>query len=274
MADIDAPNAVLDPRDAPPIQPPAQPAPLTGAASRAPIMPPSSVSGANGGVPMPDLGSVYSQAYSHLPVEQAGQAVTAALKYQGMRGYQQDLQSGMDASRALSKWAPLLFGGSPAGMRAAIPPQMTPYQNAMLQLRQNALAKPPAQMTPYESAEIKLRQDEAAKPKKSATISIPIDPADESGPKITGSMDDPDVQAAKKKYDDFNAPKPAAPSAPGMLSNIANKVKGYFEGSPTPAQPAAPAGGPPTPKSQAEFDALPQGSKFINPKDGKLYIKK
>jgi hypothetical protein len=36
---------------------------------------------------------------------------------------------------------------------------------------------------------------------------------------------------------------------------------------------AAPAGGPITPKSQAEFNALPKGARYINPADGKEYTK-
>jgi hypothetical protein len=36
---------------------------------------------------------------------------------------------------------------------------------------------------------------------------------------------------------------------------------------------AAPTGGVITPKSQAEFNALPKGARYINPADGKEYIK-
>jgi hypothetical protein len=36
---------------------------------------------------------------------------------------------------------------------------------------------------------------------------------------------------------------------------------------------AAPTGGVVTPKSQAEFNALPKGARYINPADGKEYIK-
>jgi hypothetical protein len=37
--------------------------------------------------------------------------------------------------------------------------------------------------------------------------------------------------------------------------------------------PSLPAGGPITPKSQAEFNALPKGARYINPADGKEYTK-
>lgn len=39
------------------------------------------------------------------------------------------------------------------------------------------------------------------------------------------------------------------------------------------APPPKPSTGPVTPKSQAEFNALPKGSRYTNPADGKIYIK-
>lgn len=61
----------------------------------------------------------FQQAYRNLPLEQAQQAISAAVKYQGMRGYQRDIESGnVTAEQALAKWAPMIFvdqkGGSSA----------------------------------------------------------------------------------------------------------------------------------------------------------------
>lgn len=75
---------------------------------------------------------------------------------------------------------------------------------------------------------------------------------------------------------------PAA--VPGSMTEQERTRKGYgitAEG-PTSATPApvattGPAAAAPTlaqPKTQAEFDALPSGAKYINPKDGKTYTKK
>ena len=49
------------------------------------------------------------------PIEEAEQAVTAALKFQAIRGYQQDLANGVPSHEALSKWAPMMFKTPPAG---------------------------------------------------------------------------------------------------------------------------------------------------------------
>jgi hypothetical protein len=43
---------------------------------------------------------------------------------------------------------------------------------------------------------------------------------------------------------------------------------------PAPAPTAAPApGGVAKPTTQAQFDALPKGARYINPSDGKEYVK-
>ena len=49
------------------------------------------------------------------PIAQAQAAIAAATQFQAQRGYQKDIQDGKDPSEALSKWAPILFGGSGKG---------------------------------------------------------------------------------------------------------------------------------------------------------------
>lgn len=44
-----------------------------------------------------------------VPLDQAESAINAALKFQAIRGYQKDLESGKSAAEALTKWAPLMF---------------------------------------------------------------------------------------------------------------------------------------------------------------------
>jgi len=46
----------------------------------------------------------------------AQKAVQAATQYQAQRGYDKDLQNGMPADQAMTKWGPMLFGQSGAGM--------------------------------------------------------------------------------------------------------------------------------------------------------------
>lgn len=61
---------------------------------------------------------------------EAEQTINAAIKFQAMRGYQQDLQSGKSSAEALAKWAPMLFanpkqsnmGGAAALIKATRPP--------------------------------------------------------------------------------------------------------------------------------------------------------
>jgi hypothetical protein len=53
-----------------------------------------------------------------MPLDQAEQAVTAALKFQAMRGYQKDLEDGKSAGESLAKWAPMLFPKSSMGNAA------------------------------------------------------------------------------------------------------------------------------------------------------------
>lgn len=84
---------------------------------RQPVSPPSSVAV---GTPAPDMGSAMGEAFKHLPVDQALKAITAAKQYQGQRGYQRDLQSGIPAAQAFAKWAPMLLPSSAPGQVAAV----------------------------------------------------------------------------------------------------------------------------------------------------------
>jgi len=61
------------------------------------------------------------QAYKNLPIDKAQQAISAAMQYQAMRGYQADLQSGKPADQVLARWAPMMFGkmGAAGGMTGA-----------------------------------------------------------------------------------------------------------------------------------------------------------
>jgi len=50
------------------------------------------------------------------PAAQQEAAVQAAMKYQGQRGYQNDLAKGMPAAQALAKWGSLMFCDDPSAM--------------------------------------------------------------------------------------------------------------------------------------------------------------
>jgi hypothetical protein len=99
-----------------------------GARARPPIQPPD---GFGGGVGMPSLDQTYQAAFTKLPVDDAIKAVEAATRYQGLRGYQRDLQNGSNAAQAFAKWGPMLFRtavGIPEAIDRSIPTPITPQQ--------------------------------------------------------------------------------------------------------------------------------------------------
>lgn len=55
------------------------------------------------------------------PLDQASEAVAAALQFQARRGYQRDLAAGAEPSAVLVKWAPTLFATPQSGSVTAIP---------------------------------------------------------------------------------------------------------------------------------------------------------
>lgn len=129
------PNSQLVPYRLSRTAPGGQPVVTTGYGLRArpPIQPPG-----GGGVGMPSLDRIYQAAFSNLPVDEAIKAVEAATRYQAQRGYQQDLQSGMNAAQAFAKWGPMLFKqatGVPESIERTVPPPITPQQ--MIQNRLN-----------------------------------------------------------------------------------------------------------------------------------------
>ena len=90
----------------------------------------------------------------NLPIEQQSEAVAAATKFQGQRGYQQDLASGMPASQAMAKWGPMLFApGSPGAMQSARmqQPQIRNIGGKLVRIMPDGTAKPinvPGQVSP------------------------------------------------------------------------------------------------------------------------------
>ncbi len=181
------------------------------APGRAPIQPPQ-----GGGMPVPDLSGLMGAAFQHLPIDQAEKAIEMATRFVGQRGYQRDLQSGLSAEQAFAKWAPMLFHSSPAGMagalKAATPPQITPYQAAQISrtTRQDAAAAEQRRVAnAFREREVNVRERE--KPPKLATVTVPLDPLNPDGAKISGPADDPDVAAAVKRHEEAMKPKPAVP---------------------------------------------------------------
>jgi len=79
-----------------------------------------------------------------------------------------------------------------------------------------------------------------------------------------------EMSAIRKRAKDAGQPEPSIQEIRSML--IQRELQGAgsrFAGQGSPA----PTGGVITPRSQAEFNALPKGARYINPADGKEYIK-
>ena len=82
--------------------------------SGAPLPPPPPNIQWMGAQPKAQSGDIYSQVRD-LPLDQAEAAVSSALKFQAIRGYQRDLQEGKSPAEALTKWAPIMFTAPKAG---------------------------------------------------------------------------------------------------------------------------------------------------------------
>ena len=76
----------------------------------------------------------------------------------------------------------------------------------------------------------------------------------------------------QRQYDDAVALREKAMGLLKGSLDERNTPKPTGTPTPTPTPTPAPAGVA-TPKTQAEFDKLPDGAKYINPKDGLLYTK-
>ena len=94
------------------------------------------------------------------------------------------------------------------------------------------------------------------------------------GPQTAGDRQDlAELKALQgnlqKQIENYVLPKGVRDAAAAQLQQVNAKLAQMagLDGAPTPT------GGVVTPKSQAEFNALPKGARYINPADGKEYIK-
>ncbi len=122
--------------------------------------------------------------YRTQKIEDADRAVSSAIQFQGLRGYQQALKSGESAEKALAKYGPMMFYSRPQAfgpsVRALTPkppptvPQITPYQKESLELQRQRLNRTPT-MTPYQQEQVALRKQEIANRRPPAS---PLEKAD------------------------------------------------------------------------------------------------
>jgi len=112
-----------------PVRPPVLPPAVPRSASGAPLVtPPTSVQWTNAAQPqVPGTGNLQQQ-LSNMPIDQAAAAYSAALKFQAVRGYQDDLKSGKAPAEALAKWAPMMFTAPKEGTLAGAASMMRASQ--------------------------------------------------------------------------------------------------------------------------------------------------
>jgi hypothetical protein len=195
-----------------------------------------------------------------------------------------DLEGGMPAAQAMAKWGPMLFHNKPTGMATVI---------------QNSAPRPAPQITPQQQVQNALNQKRfeleqqkfqaaAKKPGRVATVTVPLDPENPDGAKITGPANDPDVQAAIKKHEDAFADTKAKQDKKAKESgkSIMERVKSVFGAGPTAIPMRAPTSPAPdsevgqderAPNPAAPAAAAPakspfkEGAVIRSKKDGKLY---
>lgn len=201
-----------------------------------------------------------------LPLAEAEQAVTTALKFQAIRGYQQDLAKGVSAVDALTKWAPIMFSQPKAatmGQAASLVRAMRPEDKYMdiggvgYQMKGGRAYR----ITPPKTV-----------PEKPIPLVLPADPENPlAGGHVTIPLakDDPLVQKALKRA------REGTPEAPPEETGIVSRIKTAIFGKPSaptaaptappvvaPAAPAAPVVAPP---AAATGVPMPAAAKPVTP---------
>jgi hypothetical protein len=184
-------------------------------------------------------------AVQDLPLAEAEKAVSTAMKFQAIRGYQRELANGTPAHEALAKWAPMMFAQPKAatlGQAASMVRATTPQDKYMdiggvgYQMK-GGVATP---LTPPKAV-------------KAKTIPLVL-PADPENPMAGGHVtiqlpeDDPLVKKALERA------RTGAPPTPAPKTAWQN-IKEAFGGGSTPAQPVPPPG--PAPSSAPAPVAAP-----------------
>lgn len=212
-------------------------------------------------------------ATADLPIDQAEQAVTTALKFQGLRGYQKDIADGKPANEALARWAPIMFSQPKAGtlsgaasmIRAGQGPQnkimdiggvgyryddKTGTMTALTPPKAVAAPKDPTLLADYNSIR---RQMDAV------TKELEADPAGPGAPFLRQKLLNLQSVAEATRVQ-MNSPRPGVAAPSGAEARV------------TAPLPATPAAAPQTVTSKAQFDALPSGAIYIG-RNGRRYRK-
>lgn len=244
--------------------------------------------------PMDQLPNLMRAMYTSLPVEDAERAVSAAIQFQGLRGYRRDLDSGTDATTALAKWGPLMFYQKPSVIapmaKAFQKPAMSPYQQAQIELARQKL-----DIARRAAGQSKMPTEFKRDPTKEyitagGALIPPVRPSPteletvtETIPAVEGVPAVPPVPA-KPLINILGVPIPftgkaAVPGFPGVEARGERKITRKIPAKAQTEVKTAPLSdvtetepGFPKVTSKAQYDALKPGTIYIG-KDGKKYRK-
>lgn len=185
---------------------------------------------------------------SDLPLAEAEQAVSTAIKFQAVRGYQKDLQEGKSSAEALARWAPLMFTQPKAGtlgQAASMVRAQAPTEKYMdiggvgYEFRGGkATALTPPKVTPP----------------KTISMQVPINPDDPFGGHVTIPLqpEDPLVKSTLERA--RKGPTTPPPEPPGFFDRLFGRTPAPAAApvpapvtTPAPTPPPAPAPRPVTP---------------------------
>lgn len=176
-----------------------------------------------------------------LPLAEAEQAVSTALKFQAIRGYQKDLQNGVSAPEALTRWAPIMFSQPKAGtlgqaaslVRAGTPQEKYMDIGGVGYWVKGGKATP---LTPPK-----------APPVKPISLTVPTDPNDPFGGRVSIPLDKEDPLVKQTLERARRGPPPAEPEPPGLFERIFGRKTPAAPAAPAPAVVTPPAVTPPAP---------------------------
>lgn len=228
----------LDYRSPTVLPPPAAaplPAPATVAApGAAPVVPPQAQMGFLSPEEAEQRTTMRRLQYAiqDLPLDEAEKAVSAALKFQAVRGYQKDLAEGKSATEALARWAPIMFTqpkaanlGQAASMVRASRAGDEKYMDiggvGYMFKGGKATALTPPKVVPPKSTSLVIPAN-PEDPFGGGHVTIPLEPGD---PLVKGAL-----ERARK------GPAPAPPAPPGLFTKAA--WPRLFGPQPTNAEPA------------------------------------
>lgn len=169
-----------------------------------------------------------------LPLAEAEQAVSTALKFQAVRGYQKDLQEGKSASEALARWAPIMFTQPKAatlGQAASLIRAQAPTEKYM-DIGGVGYMMKGGKATPLTTK---------VTPPKPVPLQMPVNPDDPFGGHLTIPLEptDPLVKSTIERA--RKGPTPPPPEPPGFFSRLFGTKPAAQAPAPAQAPAVAPA---------------------------------